>query len=204
MNEDMEEQDHKLMRRNSSSDELDHALDAALAKYTAVEPRSGLEGRVLASLHAEHARPVNHGWWRWSLGATAVAVIVLAVALAWRSGRVSQPEVANRRPVVKQYLAKPRTDLATQDGNRSRPLHLRHNAKAHPVRSAVVIAASPKLDQFPSPQPLSEQERILANYVSEYPEHAALIAEARMEMLRRDQKEELQQQTANRNGDSHP
>jgi hypothetical protein len=45
------------------------------------------------------------------------------------------------------------------------------------------------LDQFPSPQPLSEQEKILANYVAKYPEHAALIAEARMEALRRDEEE---------------
>jgi hypothetical protein len=68
----------------------------------------------------------------------------------------------------------------------------------------VVIAASPKLDQFPSPQPLSKQEKILANYVTEYPEHAALIAEARMEMLRRDQEEELPQPSADRNGVSQP
>ena len=42
----------------------------------------------------------------------------------------------------------------------------------------MVAAGSPKLDQFPSPQPLSEQEKILTNYVAQYPEHAVLIARA--------------------------
>ena len=50
---------------------------------------------------------------------------------------------------------------------------------------------APKLEQFPSPQPLSEQEKILARYVNTYPEHAALIAQARTEELRRDSAEEM-------------
>jgi hypothetical protein len=37
---------------------------------------------------------------------------------------------------------------------------------------------------------LSEQEEILASYVVKYPEHAALIAQARAETLRRDSEEE--------------
>ena len=53
------------------------------------------------------------------------------------------------------------------------------------------MADNPKLDQFPSPQPLSEQEKILESYVANYPEHAALIARARAEELRRDAAEEM-------------
>ncbi len=68
----------------------------------------------------------------------------------------------------------------------------------------MVAAASPKLDQFPSPQPLSEQEKILTNYVAQYPEHAVLIARARSEDLRRDAEEELRPEGADRNQDSQP
>jgi hypothetical protein len=53
----------------------------------------------------------------------------------------------------------------------------------------VVATDNPKLDQFPSPQPLTEQERILASYVALDPEHAALIAEARTEALLREAEE---------------
>jgi hypothetical protein len=53
-----------------------------------------------------------------------------------------------------------------------------------------VVAADPRLEQFPSPQPLSDQEKILMSYVTEYPEHATLIAQARAEVLRREAAEE--------------
>jgi hypothetical protein len=62
----------------------------------------------------------------------------------------------------------------------------------HPTRPVAVSNAHPKLDQFPSPQPLSEQEKILASYVQEYPENAVLLARARTEALRKDQLEETQ------------
>jgi len=51
------------------------------------------------------------------------------------------------------------------------------------------VASSAKLDVFPSPLPLSEQEKILAIYVAQYPEHAALVAEARMDALRQEDEE---------------
>ena len=41
---------HEGHRRES--DDLDRALDAALAKYTSVEPRAGLDERILANLRA--------------------------------------------------------------------------------------------------------------------------------------------------------
>jgi hypothetical protein len=53
------------------------------------------------------------------------------------------------------------------------------------------MAGNPKLDQFPSPRPLSEQEKLLQSYVAEYPERAVLIARARTEALRQDQLEEM-------------
>ena len=53
------------------------------------------------------------------------------------------------------------------------------------------MGAPPKLDQFPSPQPLSEQEKLLQSYVAKYPEQAVLIARARTEALRQDQLEEM-------------
>jgi hypothetical protein len=53
------------------------------------------------------------------------------------------------------------------------------------------MARPPKLDQFPSPQPLSEQEKILQSYVAENPEQAVLLARSRTEALRQDQLEEM-------------
>ena len=75
-------------------DRLDRMLEAALAKYAAAEPRPGLEDRVLANLRAERTRMPVHAWWRWSVAAV-LAVVIVAMALAWRSGKSSLPVVAD-------------------------------------------------------------------------------------------------------------
>jgi len=55
-----------------------------------------------------------------------------------------------------------------------------------------IAVAGPKLDVFPSPLPLSEQEKILASYVAQDPWRAALVAEARMDDLRHEVEERRQ------------
>jgi len=62
------------------------------------------------------------------------------------------------------------------------------------------IETNPRLDQFPSPRPLSEQEKILAMYIDRYPEHAALVAQARMETLRQDEEERIRAASTNERG----
>ena len=46
-------------RRNLQADDLDRTLDAALANYAAVEPRAGLEDRILVRVRAEALRPAG-------------------------------------------------------------------------------------------------------------------------------------------------
>ena len=183
----------------ANHDSLDHELDAALAKYAAVEPRAGLEARILANLRTQPSHSAIRNWWRWSAAAALAAMIVIAVALAWRSSRPSHPLTAGHPSVATPAPNEPGPQfVANTAGNIPQPQGHTPAQTVRPHRSAptVVVSAEPKLDQFPSPQPLSEQEQILANYVVKYPERAALIAEARMEALRRDA-EEIRQEDAN-------
>jgi hypothetical protein len=60
----------------------------------------------------------------------------------------------------------------------------------------ILQAAAPKRDQFPSPQPLSEQEKLLASYVAHDPHHAVLIARAQAELERQDHEEEIRETNA--------
>jgi len=53
----------------------------------------------------------------------------------------------------------------------------------------VVAAVNPKLDQFPSPQPLTEQEKILASYVARFHAQAVLIARVANEEIQQDRAE---------------
>lgn len=180
---------------NQHDTELDRQLDAALSKFATIEPRAGLQQRILANLRIEEERGMKRSWWRWPAVAALAAVIVVSLSVAWRSGR----------PV--QNIARPNTqsplrtngDAGAQIANKSRGgSNQPHEAgparrlKPHSVGSQTrAVASQPKLDQFPSPEPLSEQETILARYVTNYPAHAALIAQARTDELRRDSAEEM-------------
>ena len=179
-------------------DELDHTLDAALAKFAAVEPRAGLEERILANLRAERSRVLDRAWWRWSAAGALAVVIVVAVALAWRSGKPSHGVIANHSSTMPHAAKHPTTPIVANGrenqvrGNHARPQQrvARRRTAVHRPQS-IVASANPKLDRFPSPQPLSEQEKILASYVEKYPEEAVLLARARTEALRQDQLEEM-------------
>lgn len=178
-------------------DELDSILDAALAKYAAVEPRVGLEERVLASLRAERARVPDRVWWRWSLAGALAAVVVVGLALAWRSGKLSRPIVKGHPSPTIQSAPKPATQLVSNAGgkqirgNQPGPQKLAAVRKAlvHRAQPEAVALANPKLDQFPSPRPLSEQEKILLDYVERFPEAAVRIAEAQTALAQREELE---------------
>jgi hypothetical protein len=191
---------------SEKQDELDRVLEASLAKYAAVEPPRGLEERVLATLRAERARVPDRARWRWGVTAALAAMVIVAATLAWRSGKASHSVVLHQ-PTAAPQAAKEKTQVgSSRDGKGVRP----QDGGAMP-RSVVgrsqpraVIASHPKLDQFPSPQPLSEQEKILANFVALDPEHAALIAQARTGALRQDRVEEIRDAASGNEQDSQP
>ena len=76
-------------RRDLENDMLNRELDAALAKFAAVEPRTGLEERVLATLRAEQERAQISSQWRWPVVATLAAIVVMSVSFVWRSAKTT-------------------------------------------------------------------------------------------------------------------
>ena len=176
------------------SDALDCELDTALAKYATVEPRTGLEERVLANLHAEHEQLAQRSWWGWIVvGTLAVGIIIVAAMLSWKPANNAgkhHPPIEAPRAAGTQIARNGETNgtgpRTRMPGKRS-SVHLRRTEKA----------AEPKLDVFPSPLPLSEQEKMLASYVAEYPKEAALIAQLRTEALQREFEEEMRAEETN-------
>lgn len=190
---------------NRNQDDLDRALDAALAKYAA-EPRAGLEERVLANLRAETARESVRAWWQWSVLAALAAAAVIAVALSWRTGSHRATPVAVTTPAT-QAASTQVARSGEQSGVRLKAARGTRRTPKHHAAVVVPVAAPPRLDQFPSPQPLSEQEKLLRAFVAENPERAVLIARARSEQLRQDELEELKMfpsgnERTERNGDT--
>lgn len=167
-------------------DDLDRTLDAALAKYASAEPREGLEERVLANLRAAATRSAQSAWWNWRFALLA-AVLAVAAVVVWQWNKATRLSIANHPSTIRQAPVGP--DLAHHDGNSARPIKSVQWRRPRHRPQPETVAASPKLDVFPSPLPLSEQEKILASYVAGYPEHAALVAEARMDALRQEAEE---------------
>ena len=147
---------------------VDDLLDASLARYSSVTPRPGLEGRILANARAAQARRSLLVWAGWLAAGAAAALIVFGVFSF--THRVTSPA-----PPIKVDVVKPRVGL----GLRKNPVTVPPIRQAHtPRRSAVqrarpvspiVARAGVRLPMFPSPSPMTAQERLLVEYVRTTP-----------------------------------
>ena len=154
--------------------ELEQWLDAALVRRAKVEPRPGLENRVLATLQAEQHRLALRRRW-WTMG-TAAAAATIAVAM-WIGLHGKQPtasrgpghSVANEhtssesRPAVSR---RPAQITKAQEVVRNPPRHTKIVPAARPIE--------PKLDQFPSSREMSVAEEQLVQYLQAAPDAALL------------------------------
>jgi hypothetical protein len=173
---------------NIEPEELDRRIDAALAKYGAVEPRDGLAQRIMAAIKAEPAKSPQPVWWKFGLAA-GLALVLLVLGLAWRSGPWKHSAVARQRS-VQQDVSSSQESIASEPTQTNSVAHLaQHRKTPRTLRVHSVAAAHPKLDQFPSPQPLTEQEKLLARYVAQFHRQAVLLARVANEELQRDRVE---------------
>jgi hypothetical protein len=154
---------------------IDEWLDAALKKRGTGEPRPGLENRILAAVRAERERiPVQTWSWR-PVCVTLAAILLIGIVTFLRRTpeKVGTTSVASHvsSPVVKS----PERGAA-------------FSAVTPRLRASAVRRASgiPRLEQFPSPQPLSEQEKILASYIQRFPREAVLVAQAQTQLLKQE------------------
>ncbi len=178
---------HDNQNPNRPNDDLDSLLDVALAKYAEVEPREGLEQRILAGIHAEQARSPRHAWWRWGLVAATLALLVLG--FSWRYGSPSRSITTSQPKPSTQIPPTPIQQVASATMAPHAPhQHRTPRRVGHRIESESVVAASPKLEQFPSPQPLSAEEIALAQYVKNFPKEAQVVAQAQEEFALETQK----------------
>lgn len=182
---------------------IDDLLDNALKQYGAAEPRAGLEDRVLARIQAEaqaenrQGRPRNWSWWP---AAIACAVLLLSVAAAFlaRSGHADTsvakshaPAVSAPRPIPEKAPEsapeKVMAKASPRAGSDGRPfVGVRADFRPSGRRGS---SQPLRLEQFPSPRPLSEQEIMLARFVEQFPREAAMIARAQTKLLAQEEEE---------------
>jgi hypothetical protein len=149
---------------------LDELLDSALAHYSAAWPRPGLETRILAEMREAEATAAAawHSWrWLWG-GAIAAAAALLIVLLAGRHSQIPvqgnnvargqqsptqvTPHVQSTAPVTPNAAVSPQRKIRVQ-----------------PPAEAVAFTIRRRPPVFPTPTPLSEQEKLLLSYYAHTP-----------------------------------
>ncbi len=149
------------------NDKLDQWLDQALDQYSKVELRAGLEMRVMASVAAERERRAKQRIWAWSFAAASVcAAIVIVLCLGGAARREYSQSAEQRSQSVKAVTREPEPSTSSRARHQEAEVQIAKHAPRRTRRSRVelVSKALPKADQFPSPRPLSEQEKLLLSY----------------------------------------
>jgi hypothetical protein len=180
-------------------EQFSQELDAALAKYRTIQPRVGIEDRVLANLRAKNEQATPAWTNRFAFGILAAVAIAFGLLLVWRTHE-SARDIAGQPPsaqTLKQEQARSHpTNNGENAGSRGLLLPPERKPTAHRVHHTASTISIPRQEIFPSPQPLSEQEQMLADYVSEHRKQAVLIARARVAALKKDREEEIEQALA--------
>lgn len=144
-------------------DELDRLIDSELARYA--EPRVGLEQRIVAHIAAQGSNRSSflRMWQRWALGGSVTAAIVLTFGIRLVTHHETSVNTAGVARPSRQFKA-----TATVPDTQAQPAHSKQSPKRvqnitrRPKPFEVAPRRQyPKLDIFPAPQPLSEQEQAL-------------------------------------------
>jgi hypothetical protein len=135
--------------------ELDQLIDAALPSYSAAEPQPGFEHRVLRRAFAE-PRPKRTLLWAWALAVPIAACLLVFLFFAgWHNSHRSVLEAtATTAPAA--TAASPRETPATESFPSPRRRSIPRTLSTHPSTTRETL---PKEEVFPSPSPLTSEER---------------------------------------------
>lgn len=178
-------------------EQLDNLLERGLREYARIEPRDGLEERIVANLRGQ---PEPRRWWRvWIPALAAVAVIAIVGAVGLRPNRPTtngpEPSVASgssgqahspgSQPAASAIASasSPGQPVAGNHGRVGRG-SMWHGSDSRTTQARVVprspihaAQALPRMAVFPAPTPLTEQERLVLALMRHAPEVAAQVGE---------------------------
>lgn len=138
---------------------LDQLLDSLLDSYSDVEPRPGLETRVLANLRDQAGR--RKSWqWRWGWAGCVTAALTALVFIVVLERPIEPP-----RPVA--HVVSPSVDRS--DPAVTQRHHVAKKAIQPRHQEPVVAAVDKRPDRFPTPVPLSDQEKLMLRYLARTP-----------------------------------
>lgn len=149
--------------------QIDEMLDSMLANYSAAEPRPGLESRILANLRETPEKQTAQGWWnfKWLWAGMITAAIIVAAVLISGRRRIEPPThvVLRTTQPAPQPEIQPHAPIAPKETVRI--YRRKPRATKQPQNAALALSQRPAV--FPTPTPLSEQEKLLLSYLAGTP-----------------------------------
>ena len=134
---------------------LDELLEASLKQYRGEEPRPGLETRILAGIRTRQRAPGLRGLgWAVAVCAGILAIVALALHFAPARLRPPTPRAALPQPVT--------TPPAPATVSQQRPLS---GSRGPVARVRRIATRHSRPEQFPTPLPLTEQEKLLLAFL---------------------------------------
>lgn len=168
------------MADNEKEEQLDRLLDSLLSQYSAAQPRPGLETRVLAQIaENREGKQAGPSRLRWLMVGAGIAASAIAVVIAMFVFRAEQrhsptPSLAENAHTQQQGQSSSKAvQVPPTFPAANRRVAVRHSASAPETRKkngrfqTLAVAQRPAI--FPTPVPLSEQERLMFAYVENTP-----------------------------------
>jgi hypothetical protein len=154
---------------------IDDMLDSLLANYSSAEPRPGLETRILANLRDAEKKKVPKGWWSFKWIWAGVVAAAIAIAMALVGGRHRAPPPVDVIVKTNQPALQPQIQPHAPDAPQQVVKIPHHKPLAPPtVRQDAALARGQRPANFPTPVPLSEQERMMFTYLENTPQEIVI------------------------------
>jgi len=160
------------MAERENDKQMETLLDSLLTAYSDVQPRPGFQTRLLANLRiapqVESKLNVKHAI-RYLWAAAAAAVLVAVSLTIYSSRTTALPEVPKIKAAGVPDLPAGRAGISRYKNRPSRKVH-------EPVQeSSIPAVAEVRQAVFPTPTPLSDQERLLLRYLAGTPKEEVAI-----------------------------
>jgi hypothetical protein len=154
------------------NDSLDRLIDSALATYASQEADSELAQRVLDRVSIEAATVPRRGWLPWAIALPVATGLLLLAVLSGpkpshRPGGNTEQANQPRQP---HAMESPESSISSQPSSSANARTAMPRVRRRLAAVAGKPARLPKLDTFPTPQPLTPAERTLAEYAAHAPE----------------------------------
>jgi hypothetical protein len=138
---------------------VDELLDAALKRYGGEGPRAGLEMRVLAGVRSRQGAARRRRL-VWALAACAGMLAAIVLVLHFARAPRREPVISASAP---RQAAKTAASPGSADSLSGSP-RLVQGPREKPRTPKPGVRDTKRPEQFPTPMPLTEQEKLLLTY----------------------------------------